>query len=118
MQLHNFAPQGSIGLWDHWRGARCTNFLISRVHDISLWIDQIYSIHVDNIHQLIELSLEGEDVSKGFQGLRNHRKKKGKVILYEKFHTQRGGRTMNIDLIILEIVRTTYYVVVIKVIRS
>jgi hypothetical protein len=64
-------------------------------------------IHVEDIHQLIGLSLEGEDVSKGFQGPRKHGKRKGKVSLYEKFHTQRGGRTTKINPILPETVQTT-----------
>jgi hypothetical protein len=98
--------------------ARCTKFLISRVHDRSLWLDQRYLIHADDIHQLTGLSLEGEDVSKGFQGPSKHGKKKGEVSLYEKFHTQRGGRTMKIDPIIPETVWTTCYVIVSKVMHS
>jgi hypothetical protein len=46
--------------------ARCTKFMISRVHDIILWLDRRYPIHVEEIHQLTRLSIEGEDVSKGF----------------------------------------------------
>jgi hypothetical protein len=66
---------------------RCTKFLITRVHDRSIWLDQRYLIPIDEIHQLTGLSLEGEDVAKGFQGPRKHVKKKGEVSLYEKFHT-------------------------------
>jgi hypothetical protein len=44
--------------------ARCTKFLISRVHDRSLWLDRRYPIHAKDIHQLKGLSLEGEDISK------------------------------------------------------
>jgi hypothetical protein len=71
--------------------ARCTKFLISRVHDKSLWLDRRYPIHAEDIHQLTGLSLEGEDVSKGFQGPNKHGKKKGEPNLYERFHTQGGG---------------------------
>jgi hypothetical protein len=46
--------------------AQCTKFLISKVHDRSLWLDKQYPIHVEDIHQLIGLSFEGEDASKGF----------------------------------------------------
>jgi hypothetical protein len=75
-------------------------------------------IHVDDIHHLIGLSLEGEDVSKGFQCLSKHGKKKGKHSLYEKFHTQKGGKKMNIDPIIPEIVQGACYVIASKVMRS
>jgi hypothetical protein len=98
--------------------ARCTKFLISRVHDRSLWLDRRYLIHAKDIHQLTRLSLEGEDVSKGFQGPRKHGKKKGEVILYEKFHTQRGGRTTKIDPILPEMVQTSCYMIASKVMRS
>jgi hypothetical protein len=37
------------------------------------------------------LSIEGKDVSKGFQGPSKHGKKKGEPNMYEIFHTQRGG---------------------------
>jgi hypothetical protein len=63
--------------------ARCTKFLISRVHDRSLWLDRRYPIHTEDIHQLTGLSIEGEDVSKGFQGPNKHGKKKGEPSLYE-----------------------------------
>jgi hypothetical protein len=68
--------------------SQCTKFLISRVHDRRLWLDKRYPIHTEDIHMLTGLSLEGEDVSKGFQGPSNHPKKKGEISLYEKFHTQ------------------------------
>jgi hypothetical protein len=55
--------------------ARCTKFLISRVHDRRMWLDRRYLIHAEDIHQLTRLSLEGEDVSKGFQGPGKHEKK-------------------------------------------
>ena len=29
--------------------ARCTKFMISRVHDKSLWLDKWYAIHVEDI---------------------------------------------------------------------
>jgi hypothetical protein len=96
----------------------CKKFLISQVHDRSLWLDRRYLIHENDIHQLIGLSLEGEDVDKGFQGPRKHGKKKGEVILYEKFHTHRGGRTSRIDPIILETVQMAYYIIANKVMRS
>jgi hypothetical protein len=51
-------------------------------------LDRKYPIHVDDIHQLIGLSMEGEDVSKGFQGLGKHRRKKGELNLYDKFGTR------------------------------
>jgi hypothetical protein len=62
---------------------RCAKFLISRVHDRSMWLETIYPIHAKDIHQLTELSIEGEDVSKGFQGPSKHGKKKGEPSLYE-----------------------------------
>jgi hypothetical protein len=67
--------------------ARCTKFLISRVHERSSWLDRRYPIHAEDIHQLTTLSIEGEDVSKGFQGPRKHGKKKGEPNLYERFHS-------------------------------
>jgi hypothetical protein len=67
--------------------ARCTKFLISRVHDKSLWLDIWYPILSEDIHHLTGLSLESEDMSKGFQGPNKHNKKKGKSNLYERLHT-------------------------------
>jgi hypothetical protein len=87
-----FGTTGDVG--------RCTKFLISRLHDRSLWLDRRYPIHAEDIHQLTGISLEGEDVSKGFQGLGKHGKKKGEPKLYERFHTQRGGCTTKIDPIL------------------
>jgi hypothetical protein len=98
--------------------AWCTKFLISRVHDRSIWLGRWYPIHVKDIHQLNRLSLEGEDVSKGFQGPSKHGKKKEKTILYERFHTQRGGGTTKIDPILPETFRTGYYIIDNKVMRS
>jgi hypothetical protein len=88
------------------------------VHDRSLWLDKRYPIHAEDIHHLTGLSLEGEDVSKGFQGSSKHEKKKGEIILYERFHTQRGGRTMKIEPIFPEMVRTSCYVISNKVMCS
>jgi hypothetical protein len=67
--------------------------------------------HVEDIHQLNRLSLKGEDISKGFQGPSKHGKKKGEVRLYEKYHTQRGGKMTKIDSILLETVQKTYYMI-------
>jgi hypothetical protein len=63
----------------------CTKFLINRVNSGSLWLDREYIIHIDNIYQLIRLSMEGEDVSKGFQNSRKHGRKKGGLNLYDNF---------------------------------
>jgi hypothetical protein len=70
--------------------ARCTKFLISRVHDRSLWLDKWYPIHAEDIQQLTGLSSQGEDVSKGFQGPGKHGKKKGELACMRN-STQRGG---------------------------
>jgi hypothetical protein len=78
MNLGDFPVFGTTG-----EVARCTKFLINRVHDRILWLDRIYPIHTEGIHQLTGLSIEGEDVSKGFQGLSKHGKKKGEPSLYE-----------------------------------
>jgi hypothetical protein len=77
-----------------------------------------YPIHAEDIHQITGLSIEGEDVSKGFQGPSKHGKKKGEPSLYEIFHTQRGGCIAKIDPILPEITRTTFYVISSKVMRS
>jgi hypothetical protein len=45
--------------------ARCMKFLISKVHDRSLWLDKWYPIHVEDIQQLTILSSQGKDVLKG-----------------------------------------------------
>jgi hypothetical protein len=50
-------------------------------------LDKRYPIHAEDIHELTGLSLEGEDMSKGFQGLNKNDKKKGEPNLYERFHT-------------------------------
>ena len=108
--LPSFVPTGEI--------ARSMKFLISRVHDRSLWLDKWYSIHAKYIQQLTGLSSKGEDVSKGFQGPRKHGKKKGKLSLYEKFNTERGGCTTIIEPILPETVRTGCYVIANKVMWS
>jgi hypothetical protein len=86
MNFKDLSVFGTIG-----KVAHSTKFLISRVHDTIIWLEQRYPIHVDDNHHLTRLFLEGEDVTKGFQGLSKHGKKKGEVSLYEKFHTQKGG---------------------------
>jgi hypothetical protein len=86
----------------------CTKFLINKVHDRSLSLDRWYPIHAEDIHQLTGLSFKGEDVSKGFQGLGKHKKKKGEPNLYERFKKKRGGRTIVIDPILPEIVGMGY----------
>jgi hypothetical protein len=98
--------------------AWCTKFLISWVHDRSLWPNRWYPIHAEDIHKLRGLSIEGEYVSKGFQGPNKHEKKKGEPRLYERFHTQRGGRTTKIDPILLVNVIKTFYVIARKVMGS
>jgi hypothetical protein len=57
--------------------SRCTKFLIRRVHNKSMWMDRRYPIHIEDIHHVNGLSLEGEDMSKVFQGPSNNDKKKG-----------------------------------------
>jgi hypothetical protein len=98
--------------------ARCTKFLLSRVYDRIFWLDRRYPIHDKDIHQLTRLSLEGEDMYKGFQGPNKHGKKKGEPSLYERFHTQRGGRTSKIDPTLPETVKTGFYIIANKVMRS
>jgi hypothetical protein len=88
------------------------------VNDKSLWINKRYPIHAEEIQKITRFSLEGEDVSKGFQGPSKHGKKKGEVILYEKFHTQRGGCTTKIEKILPEVVRIAYYMIASKVMCS
>jgi hypothetical protein len=46
--------------------AQFTKFIINRVHEKIMWLDRRYPIHTEDIHQLTRLSLEGEDVPKGF----------------------------------------------------
>jgi hypothetical protein len=69
--------------------ARCTKFLISSVHNGCLWLDKAYPIHVEDIHKLTGLSMEGKDVSQGFQGSGKHDQKKGEINLYDKYGTRR-----------------------------
>lgn len=69
MELPVFGTSGEV--------ARCTKFLISRVHGGSLWLDQEYPIHVDDIHLLTGLSMEGQDVTDAFQGTGKHGRRKG-----------------------------------------
>jgi hypothetical protein len=64
------------------------------------------------------LSLEGEDVSKGFQGPSKHGKKKGELSLYEWFHNKRGEHIEKIDTILPETVRIGCYIIANKVMRS
>jgi hypothetical protein len=98
--------------------AWCTKFLISRVRGRSLWLDRCYPIDAKDMHQLTGLSLEGKDVSKGFQGPSKHGKKKGEPNLYERFHMQRGGCTTKIDPILPETIRIGCYIIDSKVMRS
>jgi hypothetical protein len=70
---------------------KCTKFLISRVHNDTLWLDKGYPIHVEDIHQLTGLSMTGQNVSDDFQGSGKHGRKKGTLSLYELYGTHRGG---------------------------
>jgi hypothetical protein len=97
---------------------RCTKFLISRVHNRSLYLDKRYPIHAEYIHQLNGLSFKGEDVSKGFQGPGNNGKKKGELNLYEKFKTNSGGCIEVIAPILPETVQTGCYIIASKVMGS
>ena len=45
---------------------KCTQFLITSVHRLSLWLDQSYPIHVNDIHMVMVFSMEGKDVSIAF----------------------------------------------------
>jgi hypothetical protein len=86
MNLYDLLVFGTIG-----DVAWCTKFLISRVHNNTLWLNQAYPIHVEYIHKIIGLSMEGQNVKDDFQGLWNHGRKKGKISLYDKYGTHRGG---------------------------
>jgi hypothetical protein len=120
----NLFNSATMNLWDlpvlgtTGEASQCTKFPIRRVNDKILWLDMIYPIHVEDIHQLTGLSWEGEDVSKGFQGSSKHDKKKEKIILYECYHTQHGGRTVKIEPNIIEMVRKAYYVISNKAMHS
>jgi hypothetical protein len=57
-------------------------------------------------------------VSKVFQGPSKNDKKKGEPKIYERFHTQRGGRTTKIDPILLETIKTSCYIIYNKVTKS
>jgi hypothetical protein len=74
-------------------------------------------IHAEYIHQLTSLSLEGEDVSKGFQGPSKHGRRK-ENLSYTRSSTHREVGTMKIDPIIPETVWTTCYVIESKVMHS
>jgi hypothetical protein len=93
-------------------------FLIRRVQDISLCLDRRYPIHAQYIQQLTGLSSKGEDVLKGFQSPGKHGKKKGEIILYEKFNTKRGVHTTVIEPILPETTQTSCYVIADKFMRS
>jgi hypothetical protein len=97
--------------------AWCTKFFIIWVHEMILCFNRWYLIHEEDIHQITIISLLGEDVSKGFQGPSKHVKKKREPSMYERFHTQRGGRTTKIDPILPETVRKNWYVISRKVMR-
>jgi hypothetical protein len=92
--LHDLLVFGTTG-----EVAHCTKFLINRMHNKSIGLYQAYPIHVWDIHILIGLSMQGQDVTEGFQILGKHGKKKGELRLYEKYGTCRGGRGVHIGLI-------------------
>jgi hypothetical protein len=93
-------------------------FLISRVHDRSLWLGKQYPIHAKYIQHITGLSSEGKDVSKGFQGPGKHGKKKGELNLYDKFNTKRRGHTSIIEPILPKTVWTGCYIIASKVMKS
>ena len=55
---------------------------------------------------------------KGFQGHDKHGKKKGKLNMYEKFNTKRGGGTIVIEPTLPEIVCIVCYIIANKVMIS
>jgi hypothetical protein len=89
----------------------CTKFLISRVHNGSLWLNKEYLIHVEDIHQLTGLLMEPDDGTKGFQGSRKCGKKKGEPTLYDKFNTRQGGRVTVLEPILHELVCYACYLI-------
>jgi len=50
--------------------AKCTKFMISRVHNSTLWMEKGYFIHVEDIHQLTGLSMMGQECMRQLPGIR------------------------------------------------
>ena len=71
---------------------KCKEFILSWVHgNSSLWLDREYSMHVQYIHRFTRLSMEGQDVTQGFQGAGKRGRKKDEPSLYQKYGTTGGG---------------------------
>jgi hypothetical protein len=85
---------------------------------VTLWLDKAYPIHVEDIHKLTGLSMEGKDVTQGFQGSGKHDHKKGEISLYDKYGTRRGGHGALIDQINDEKVCCACYIIVGKVMKN
>jgi hypothetical protein len=55
--------------------------------------------------------MEGDDVTKGFQGSKKHDKKKGEPTLYENFNTRRASRGVVVDPILPKSVYCACYLI-------
>jgi hypothetical protein len=51
--------------------SHCTKFLINRVHTGALWLDKAYPIHVEDIHKLTGMSMEGRMLQMDFRARGN-----------------------------------------------
>jgi len=60
-------------------------------------MDKTYPIHLEDIYKLTGLSMEGRDVTQGFQGSGKNDRKKGELNLYDKNGTKWGGHRAHID---------------------
>jgi len=96
----------------------CTNFLISRIHNDSLCLYREYPIHVDDIHHLIDLSIDGDYVTNDFQGLGKCINKKWDPSIHDRFNTRWGGIRALIDPILPETIHLACYMIPYKFMRT
>ena len=78
---------------------QCTRFLLSRVQNGSLWLNEEIPIHAADISRLTGLSQTGADVSSAGQTASKRARKSADADLYTKYGTRRGGKGAKIDLI-------------------
>ena len=92
-------------------------FLLSRIHNGSLWLGREIPIHVEDIHRLTGLSQEGRDISTASQNVSKRAKKAGDGDYYKKYDTKRGGKGAKIDLINKLAVKFACYLITRKMMR-
>ena len=96
---------------------QCTRFLLSRIQNGSLWLNEEIPIHAADIHRLTGLSQNGADVSVAGQTSSKHTRKSSDSNLYTKYGTRWGDKGAKIDLINKPEIQFACYLIASKTMR-